>query len=337
MNVLLTSVGRRSYLVDYFKEALQSEGLVIATNTSPETTGMQSADIAIVVPPANNSQYTETLLNICKKYKIELVCSLHDWEAPYISKNSSIFIENGILPVLPKPEIIDICLDKYRTSLFADSLGIHTPKTYTKLEDAQNSIDRGEINFPLFIKPRWGQGSISNFVVNNKHELTCIYDLVRSKLENDGLSYLAGDNKEQQVLIQEFIEGQEYGVDIINDLNGNFVTCFVKKKLGMRAGETDTAETVHSPELYELSNKIANATKHLGNLDVDFFISNDDKIFLLEMNPRFGGGYPFSHVAGANIPAALVAWKKGEKADPSWLEVSYGVRCYKDIQLVTTS
>ena len=100
------------------------------------------------------------------------------------------------------------------------------------------------------------------------------------------------------------------------------------------SGETDASETVVMPEIEKYSRRIAEATKHPGNLDADFFVGEDGAVYLLEMNPRFGGGYPFSHIAGANVPAALIAWAQGKEPDPEWLEITMGVKAYKDIRLV---
>jgi carbamoyl-phosphate synthase large subunit len=91
---------------------------------------------------------------------------------------------------------------------------------------------------------------------------------------------------------------------------------------------------VSMPRIEEYAKTIARATKHPGNMDADFFVRDDGSVFLLELNPRFGGGYPFSHMAGANVPAALISWVEAQQPDPEWLRVSVGIRAYKDIRLV---
>lgn len=335
MNILLSSVGRRSYLVEYFKEALRGKGLVIATNTVAETTGMFSADVAEVVPPAKDNGFIDALLDICRRHDVQLLCSLHDWEAPYIARNKSRFLAEGVIPVVPEPHIVDMCLDKYQTAVFSEALGVPFPKCFIKVDAAVKALDSGELEYPLLLKPRWGQGSIAMRKVHSRDELEPAYALIHAQLNDDGLSYLAGSEQNRQVLIQQFVKGQEYGVDMVNDLNGNFAACFVKHKFAMRSGETDAAETVCVPKIKEFGSRIAKATKHPGNMDADFFISADKQVYLLELNPRFGGGYPFSHMAGANIPAALVAWAEGLQPDPSDLVCEIGVKGYKDIRIVS--
>jgi carbamoyl-phosphate synthase large subunit len=126
------------------------------------------------------------------------------------------------------------------------------------------------------------------------------------------------------------LPGVEYGVDVVNNLNGEFACCFVKEKRGMRFGETDAAVTVEDSEIAAAAMLIAARLRHVGLLDIDI-IHHQDRVYLLEMNPRFGGHYPFSHLAGANVPAALIAWAQGLEADPDCLRVSPRVEGCKDI------
>lgn len=331
MNILLSSVGRRTYLVEYFQQALQGRGQVIAVNSSADAPGMLAADVAITVPVAKTPGYADLLLDICRQHQVKLFCSLHDWEAPYLAAAKAKFLRAGIIPVLPELEIVQVCLDKFRTAQFARSLGIPVPACFVEAAAACQALEAGELRLPLLLKPRWGQGSIAMRKVYRAAELQSALDFIHTELQQSGLAYLAGADQEQQVLIQQFVQGQEYGVDIVNDLQGNFAACFVKQKLAMRSGETDVAETVICPTIEKLAKKISAATKHPGNLDADFFITASGEVQLLELNPRFGGGYPFSHLAGANVPAALIAWAEEKTPDPQWLQIKPGVRSFKDL------
>lgn len=118
------------------------------------------------------------------------------------------------------------------------------------------------------------------------------------------------------ILIQEVIKGPEYGLDIVNDLDGKYRGVSVKQKLAMRSGETDKAITVDNADIREIGATIGKALGHIGNLDCDV-LERDGEYYVLELNPRFGGGYPFSQEAGVNIPKAIVAWVKGEDVDDS--------------------
>ena len=98
----------------------------------------------------------------------------------------------------------------------------------------------------------------------------------------------------------------------------------LKQKLAMRAGETDKAVTMDLPEVREMGRKIGSELGHIGNLDVDIMQRADGAYCVLELNPRFGGGYPFSYEAGVNMPNAIIQWVKGEEVDPAILQPTYG-------------
>jgi carbamoyl-phosphate synthase large subunit len=273
------------------------------------------------------------LLHVCEHYEAKLLFSLHDWEAPFIAQNRERFLEIGTFPVVSGPEVIDCCLDKLKTCNFAHDIGMLAPTTFDNLGAAQKAIKMGSVNFPLMLKPRFGQGSMGIEVVEDLDTLLFIHGMLSRRLEKIKSNDLLMKSGIESILIQEYIEGDEYGLDVVNNLQGNFMTCFVKRKLGMRSGETDIAETVNDPELEELGKRIGTALNHIGLLDVDM-IRRDGRSYLLEMNPRFGGHYPFSHMAGANIPAALLALAEGKTPRPEWLRVEIGVRSYKDIALL---
>jgi carbamoyl-phosphate synthase large subunit len=129
---------------------------------------------------------------------------------------------------------------------------------------------------------------------------------------------------DEYIMIQEKLTGSEFGLDIMNDLNGRNVGVSVKQKLAMRAGETDKAITVELPEVCEMGRKIGEALGHIGNLDVDIMQRADGAYCVLELNPRFGGGFPFSYEAGVNMPKAIIQWAKGEIVDPTILQPEYG-------------
>ena len=330
MNVLLSAVGRRAYLVEYFQQALAPcGGKVVAANATMDATGMLTADVAELLPLAKSPEYIDAMLAVCKRHAIKLLFSLHDWEAPYIARARERFLEIGTTPVMPSSDVMNICLDKFKMFEQMNRLGIPTPRTYLDRAAAER-----ELTFPMIVKPRLGQGSLGLFKVNTPDELAWAYQLSQSVTESFSVDAAVADCEMPNVLVQECIAGDEYGCDIVNDLQGNFVTAFVKRKLAMRAGETDVAVTVEEPRIVECARAIAAWSRHPGIMDTDFFLDREGKAWLLEMNPRFGGGYPFSHVAGADLPAACVAWASGRVPDEAWLRVRPGVRAYKDILML---
>lgn len=154
------------------------------------------------------------------------------------------------------------------------------------------------------------------------------YRLVKKLLPRTSLAEISANDPERCVLIQEQLFGHEYVLAVINDLNGSYVNTFVKRKLHMLSGETDRAIVVEDEQLQKLGEAISQKLGHIGNLDCDVIIGQNG-CFLLEMNPRFGGGYPFFHIAGANLPAALIAWASGENHEPDWLRVRPNIMAAK--------
>lgn len=333
VNVLLTSVGRRAYLVQYFKEAVGEQGLVIATNTHPDVTGMIAADISYVVPRPDEPGFIEALLNICSRHSVKLLMSLHDWEAPFIAARRENFRKVGTIPVVSDPVVTEICLDKWATFNFAKRAGWSTPASFVSLESAKEALASGVLRFPVLLKPRRGQGSLAIEVANDLYELEAQYRLLAAKtarMESNGI--LLRD-KEQPLIMQQYLRGVDYDLEVVNDLEARYVGVMAKKKLASRAGECELAETVEEQRLTDLGRSIGTRMGHVGVLDVDI-IEHDGILSVLECNPRFGGCYPFSHMAGANLPAAYIAWALGRKPDPAWLYARAGVKCFKNFSFV---
>ena len=171
------------------------------------------------------------------------------------------------------------------------------------------------------MKPRWGSGSIGLEFVDDFEELEMVYKLDRKKVMKSILATASVDDN--FLLIQEVIKGPEYGLDIANDLNGVYRGVSVKQKLAMRSGETDKAITVDNATIRDIGATIGKTLKHIGNLDCDI-LERDGEYYVLELNPRFGGGYPFSQEAGVNMPKAIVAWAQGEDVSDDTFFPEYG-------------
>ena len=327
MNILLSAVGRRAYLVRYFQEVVHpSGGRVYATNTTPDATGFLAADEARIVPPSASSEYVDVMVGLCKEWNIRLLFSLHDWDAPTLARARDIFAAVGTILVMGPSEVLATCLDKYKMVKLMDGLGIRCPKTVLSIKDA---LDR--LPFPMIVKPRWGQGSLGIFKVNALDELEAAFMFAGRKARDFASICPEIDQTQPQVIIQEFISTQEFGCDIVNDLSGRFRKAFVKRKFAMRSGETDAAESVDCGEIQEVAQRIAKWSGHLGCMDSDWFFQDGGDPILIELNPRFGGGYPFTHCAGANVPLACVNWAQGIDNDEWWKHYRYGVKTFKDI------
>ena len=333
MNVLITSVGRRSYLVKYFKEALNGEGFVHVSNSSDITPAFNVADYSIVTPLIYDDNYIPFLLRYCKDNNINILISLFDIDLYILALHKKEFEEIGTNVIVSEADFIKICNDKWLTYQYLRDKSFNVPATYLFLEDVVLNINDGNLNYPVVVKPRWGMGSLSIYIANNEEELRIFYNKIKEEIQNSYMRYESKNDLDNSVIIQEMINGQEYGMDIINDLNGNFKNTIVRKKYAMRSGETDCAEIVDSKILSEIGEKLGKITGHIANLDVDVFYDGN-KVFILEMNARFGGGYPFSHLSGVNLPLAIVKWCKGEKVNKSILSVENYILGHKDIEIV---
>ncbi len=308
MNILFTCAGRRNYLVDYFRSALgPKSGRILAADASHTSPAVQEADRAFLLPYVNDPSYLPKLLDLCEKEEVTAIISLNDLELPLLSSHKKVFEQAGTAILVSDPGVIDVCFDKWKTDRFFSRLGIRSPATWLTLDEAKSAVSGGELSFPVVVKPRWGTASIGIEFPEDMRELELSYELVRRKLMRTFLSDVSSTDEQRSVLIQQYLPGKEYGLDIINDLQGNYQATIVKQKLAMRAGETDKAVVVDSPELVSIGKAIGTELRHIVNLDCDFFEHNG-AFYGLEMNPRFGGGYPFSHVAGLDLPAAIVSW-----------------------------
>lgn len=330
MNILLTSAGRRTYMVRYFKEALNGSGLVHASN-SVFTYTLAQADKYVITPQIYDDGYVEFLLAYCKKESVSAIISLFDIDLPILSRHRQLFAENGIVVVVPDYEVTQICNDKWLTHKFLCRVGLPQIPTFISLDDVRRSLENGDVAFPLVLKPRWGMGSIGIYIVSDWKELDVLYRKLHRDIFDTYLKYESNADADSCIIIQEKIVGQEYGIEILNDMHGNHVATFAKRKLAMRSGETDIAEIVSSFDFESIASKIAKSLKHIAMLDMDCFKLKDGSIFVLELNCRFGGQYPFTHNAGVDVPLQIVKWLNGGGTDLRLLSPQIGVRSCKDI------
>lgn len=332
MNILFTCAGRRTYLLKYFKEQLRNGGKIVGADMQLTAPALSAADERVLVPAVYDERYVDALLEICEAHKIDALISLNDLELPILADKKDLFNEVGTTVLVSSPEVVDICFDKLKTCQFIESLGLKSPKTYVNLETALTAIETDQLQFPLVIKPRWGSASIGIEFVDNIEDLKIIYELIKRKIRK-GILGEVSQNDENFILIQQKITGKEYGLDIINDLNGKHVVVSVKQKLAMRAGETDKATTIDNKELRHIGQEIGTHLCHIGNLDCDI-LEMDGKYYVLELNPRFGGGFPFSYEAGVNLPKAIIKWVNNEPFDNNELIPTYGLTFAKCDYLV---
>lgn len=331
MNVMLTSVGRRAYMVKYFKEVIGNDGKVYVCNSDDKSIAFKYADKKVISPLIYDKNYIPFLVEYCQKNRIDIVISLFDIDLLMLARHKKEFEEIGTKVIVSDPQIIEVCNDKWKTYIFLKDNGFHTPLSFLNMREVIEKIEIGKLRYPIIVKPRYGCGSISVAIAYDEEDLQYLTKKANEDIENSYLKYESAvtDNK---VIYQECLKGQEYGADIINDLNGETQNVIVRKKLAMRSGETDIAQLVDEQVVRDTLVKLGQVTKHIANMDCDIFLV-DGVPYVLEMNARFGGGYPFSHMGGCNLPKAIVDWARGKIVDKSVISAKTGITGYKEIYI----
>lgn len=331
MNVMLTSVGRRAYLVKYFKEVLGNDGKVFVCNSDDKSIAFKYADEKVISPLIYDSNYILFLLEYCKENRIDIVISLFDIDLLMLAKHKKQFEKIGTKVIVSDPTIIEVCNDKWKTYRFLIDNGFHAPMSFLDMNEVIEKISERKLSYPVVVKPRYGCGSISVAIAYDEEDLRYLTKKANEDIANSYLKYESAVTNDK-VIYQECLIGQEYGADIINDLNGEIQNVIIRKKLAMRSGETDIAQLVDEPNIKETLIRLGKITKHIANMDCDIFLVNSVP-YVLEMNARFGGGYPFSHMGGCNLPKAIVKWAKGEPVDNEIISARTGITGYKEIYI----
>lgn len=317
-NVLLSCAGRRFYLVEYFREALGGRGKVIGTDMSLTAPAMAVCDVRRQVPACAAPDYLDRLKSVIREEKADLVFSLNDLELELLARNrDAIEAETGAVLYIPSPATADIGADKWHTFLFAREHGIGAPATYLDTNAALAALASGELRLPVMVKPRWGSASIGLARVETAEELPAAVEACRAAIAR---SILAVTGLEDAVIIQQCLDGPEYGVDVLFGRHGDFLGFAAKRKLAMRAGETDKAVMVAPDRFAPMAELLARHLSHRGNLDCDF-MEHDGRLHLIEINTRFGGGYPFTQLAGADHVGRLLAEFEGHPLPPYGYDV----------------
>lgn len=316
-NIIITNVGRRGYLVDYIKEIPYYKGKVFVSDCDSTASGLYgNNDGRFILPrPVENEKlYVEKLTELCQTQNIGIVIPVIDPEIFILSKYRDKMLEKGINVIVSNKRVLDICYDKLEMNQFLTDNGFLVAKTYTTVDAFEADLNNGFIHFPVIVKPVYGSGSVETSIVDNLDKVKSIF--------HDGL------------MIQEVLKGTEYGCDVFNTLEKEPVRCVVKRKISMRSGETDKSITVDRKDLQQLGIELGKKLGHIGNLDFDVF-DTDNGPYIIDINPRFGGGYPATHAAGCNHLDLLIRMCEGEKILPDFDSYIKNLMVMKVISVVT--
>ena len=288
MNILILSAGTRNKIIQYFKKALCGHGKVVATDMSEFAPAVYEADKFYQVPRITDSGYLDVIFDICKKEQITAVLTLIDPELSLLSRYEAEFKKLGVTVIGSSYELCERSLDKYEMYKWLLEHNYKCAKSYISLDEFKQAVADGEVTYPVFVKPACGSASISISKAADEEVTEFLYK------QSEGM------------MIQEFLKGQEIGADVYIDMiSGEVVSIFTKKKLGMRAGETDKAVSFKDEKLFELIECFVKDSGYRGQIDIDIF-DIDGECYISEVNPRFGGGYPHAYESGCDHMKLIV-------------------------------
>ena len=281
-NVLILSCGTRNKVVQYFRKTFEGRGAVVCTDCSSLAPALYEADKYYIVPRMTEPGYLDVILDICKKEKILGVLSLIDPELSLLAEKSEKFAEVGTTVIGSSYKLCEMSLDKMEMYQWLSNHDYKCAKSYMDKNEFYSDVEAGKITYPVFVKPAKGSASIAISKVYDKETLELLF------AHSDGL------------MIQEFLNGQEIGADVYIDMiSGEIVSIFTKKKLVMRAGETDKAVSFKDDKLFALIERFVKEAGYSGQIDIDIF-EVDGEYYISEVNPRFGGGYPHAYECGCD-------------------------------------
>lgn len=292
-NILFTSAGRRVSLIQHFKktlEVMELPGRIITADLQKTAPAPFAADIRKQVPPVTNAGYIDALLDICTEHQIKLVIPLIDTELYLLAMNHGRFKNIGTTLLVSDAETNKICMDKENTYRFFKDAGIETPELY----DFEKII-ANDVKYPMLIKPADGSSGKGVIKINNMNEL----DFFKTYIPNP--------------IVQEYVEGEEYTLDVLVDFTGK-VRCIVPRlRMETRAGEVSKSITVKNTALIAAGKKVVDALPGaMGCLTLQCFLTPEGNIKFIEINPRFGGGFPLSMKAGADFPRWIIEMMLGK-------------------------
>jgi len=279
INVFILSAGRRVELVQCFKKSAQKleiNSKIITGDYSETAPANFFSDKAYKLPRISDTNYISSIIEICNKEDVSLIVPTIDTELLLLAEHKELIEKSTKAKLaISNYEVIDICRDKIKTQYFMKKNSFGVPEMI--------SVDEIETNlqFPLFIKPKSGSSSINTFKVNNSNELITYKKIV------------------EEPIIQQFIEGDEYTVDVFLDFDSNVITIVPRLRIATRSGEISKGRIVKDQDIIENVKELVKVLKPIGHITVQL-MKTKDGIKYIEINPRFGGGAPMSIQAGAD-------------------------------------
>lgn len=322
MRIIISSAGRRVYLVEWFQQALRDANIagdVYVLDCDPGAAAAAAADGYRQMPAITSPQYPKRLFDVVDELQPELFLSLNDHELTVLSQGLSEQLrDRGIVVPVLDATAHNVVADKLSMYQVLTAAGIATPETALVSEVAavQRLIHRAP---RVIVKDRWGSGSSGLLRLSR--------DEARRWVTQQYTSTDRQRKRTDELIIQPDLGGTEYGLDIVTPVRGGAVAgLLARRKLAMRHGETCSAMTVDNTAFEDVAITLNAILGVHGTIDVDAMVTDDGRVHVIDINPRFGGGYPFSHLAGADVPHFFVASTLGLVPRPGWNTYRHGFR-----------
>lgn len=285
-NILITSAGRRVSLIRSFKKELKRffpDAKLYTADVDPSlSAACYESDGAFKVMKNDEEGYIEELFTLAVSLEIKVIIPTIDTGLQFLADNIEVFAERGITVLICSKQLIKIFRDKRETSSFFSQYGIDTPKLF----------DKNALRFPLFIKPYDGSMSVDTYHITSEQELTS------QQLSNE------------KFIFMEYIDSNlfnEYTIDMYYDNHYNLKCLVPRRRIEVRGGEVNKGITVKNHVFDFLKEKLKHIEGAVGCLTMQLFYNSETQVIkALEINPRFGGGYPLSYLAGANYPENII-------------------------------
>ena len=307
MNYLMCSVGRRGELLKDFRKSMSADSKLIATDLSPYAPALYMADKQYLVPRIDDPGYINTLIEICKKEQINAVTTFIDPEIALLAQNRDKFDAIGVEVLAPYEETAKLCFDKYKMFRHLKKNGIATPETWGRLEEFRSAYSDNRVEFPVFVKPRTGSGSVG------ARRIEDIPSLAQAMKDDPSL------------IIQEYMNCVDLDADVyIDTISHEAVAAFSKRKLETRIGGASKTVSFRDNRLFALIRDICKVLDFNGPVDMDFFY-RDGQYYLSEVNPRFGGAYLHAYGAGVDFIKMIENNLRGIANEPCFGDYDEGV------------
>ena len=289
ITILFTSAGRRVGLMNAFRTSIERQGescRLLAADLEPEwSSACQVADDAFSVPRIGKG-YAEAVLDLCREQSVDIVIPTLDPELEPFAEAQQLFEDAGVWLVVSSQEACSVFASKTRSAAFFESVGLATPAVLTS-----PNLDEG----PLFAKRERSSSSVGATKVTSSAQLSFLKE------------------SDPDLMYQPFIEGTEFTIDLYLDRKGQLHDWVARRRVEVRAGEVSKAETCRDHDLADAVQALAPHLQHCqGPLTLQVIREADTgMIWYIEINPRFGGGFPLAFANGMDVPAYLEAERKG--------------------------